>query len=175
MSLLRTVLQPGGRRPWSAVAAVGIQPPLPRRAALLPLPPTPQCKRAARYAVGTGALCTPRRWSSSEAPKQRCGLYAGTFDPPSTGHLDIIRRALQLGDQLIVAVGTNLAKKPIFSVQERVELLQNMVAAEISNRVQDVTIGVCQRPACVPPQHAQRAGLRCVYCCARGLSSCSCL
>lgn len=51
------------------------------------------------------------------------GLYPGSFDPPTNGHMDIIRRALRLVPQLIVAVAVNKDKKALFSIEERVELL----------------------------------------------------
>lgn len=51
------------------------------------------------------------------------GLYAGTFDPITNGHVDLIRRSLKFCDKLIVAVGVNPAKKTLFSEIERVRLI----------------------------------------------------
>lgn len=51
------------------------------------------------------------------------GLYAGTFDPITNGHVDLIRRSLKFCDKLIVAVGANPAKKTLFSEIERVRLI----------------------------------------------------
>lgn len=51
-------------------------------------------------------------------------LYAGTFDPITYGHLDIIRRTAKLFDTLTVAVAHNPSKQPLFSLTERVELVQ---------------------------------------------------
>jgi len=51
-------------------------------------------------------------------------IYPGSFDPITNGHLDIINRAVKLCDKLIVAVGTNISKKPAFSVEERIELIK---------------------------------------------------
>ena len=51
-------------------------------------------------------------------------LYPGSFDPVTRGHLDIIKRAARVNDKLIVAVLNNSAKKPLFSVEERVEMLR---------------------------------------------------
>lgn len=56
--------------------------------------------------------------------RDRVGLYAGTFDPPTLGHLDVIRRASRLVDRLVVAVAVNAGKGPLFSHAERVELLE---------------------------------------------------
>lgn len=51
-------------------------------------------------------------------------IYAGTFDPISNGHLNIIERASRLFDQVLVAVAKNPSKQPLFSLEERVELVQ---------------------------------------------------
>lgn len=51
------------------------------------------------------------------------GVYPGTFDPITFGHLDIIQRATRLVDRLIVAVAANVGKAPLFSIEERVELI----------------------------------------------------
>ena len=53
-------------------------------------------------------------------------LYAGTFDPPSSGHLDIIKRALNICDTLVVGLAHNPLKKPIFTYEERVNLLEKI-------------------------------------------------
>ena len=51
-------------------------------------------------------------------------LYPGTFDPPTNGHVDLIERGSKLFGKLIVAVLTNPVKNPLFSVEERVEMLK---------------------------------------------------
>ena len=55
---------------------------------------------------------------------ERVGLYPGTFDPLTNGHLDIIGRALKLVDRLIVGVAINEAKKPLFTLEERVAMVE---------------------------------------------------
>lgn len=60
---------------------------------------------------------------------ERIGLYPGTFDPITNGHTDIIQRAARLVDRLIVAVARNAGKSPMFSVDERAELVRMEVAA----------------------------------------------
>lgn len=55
---------------------------------------------------------------------ERVGLYPGTFDPITNGHLDIIGRGLKLVDRLIVGVAINEAKKPLFSLEERVAMVE---------------------------------------------------
>ncbi len=51
-------------------------------------------------------------------------VYPGSFDPITNGHLDVITRAVQICDRLIVAVGSNENKKPVFSVEERIDLIK---------------------------------------------------
>lgn len=53
-------------------------------------------------------------------------VYPGSFDPVTYGHLDIIRRSQSLADELIVGVLNNKAKTPLFSVEERVKMLEEM-------------------------------------------------
>ena len=57
------------------------------------------------------------------AGKKRIGLYPGTFDPVTLGHLDIIKRAVKLVDHLVIGVATNLSKAPLFSLKERRAML----------------------------------------------------
>jgi pantetheine-phosphate adenylyltransferase len=54
----------------------------------------------------------------------RTGLYPGTFDPITNGHIDIISRAARICDRLIIGVAANIGKGPMFSLQERVEMVQ---------------------------------------------------
>jgi pantetheine-phosphate adenylyltransferase len=54
-------------------------------------------------------------------------LYPGTFDPPTNGHLDLIERGAKLFDHLTVAVLNNPGKDPLFSVEERVEMLAEII------------------------------------------------
>lgn len=56
-------------------------------------------------------------------------LYPGTFDPVTNGHVDIIQRAATLFDEVWVAVGSNTSKKPHFSLEERIALLQTTFAS----------------------------------------------
>lgn len=57
---------------------------------------------------------------------QRKAIYPGTFDPPTNGHLDIARRAEKIFDKLIIAVANNLNKHPVFTVEERIEMLKEI-------------------------------------------------
>ncbi len=58
----------------------------------------------------------------------RIGLYPGTFDPLTFGHMDIISRASGLVDKLVVGVASNIDKQPLFTVDERVEMIKVQVA-----------------------------------------------
>jgi pantetheine-phosphate adenylyltransferase len=55
----------------------------------------------------------------------RIGLYPGTFDPIHNGHLDLIRRALKFVDRLVIGVAINSGKGPMFTLDERVEILKD--------------------------------------------------
>jgi pantetheine-phosphate adenylyltransferase len=57
----------------------------------------------------------------------RTAVYPGSFDPPTRGHEDLVRRSMALADRLIVAVAVNVVKQPLFSVEERLELLRASV------------------------------------------------
>ena len=67
---------------------------------------------------------------SSENGPQRIAVYPGSFDPVTNGHLDIARRAARLFDALVVAVYAFPAKDLLFSVDERIQLWQEVIAAE---------------------------------------------
>jgi pantetheine-phosphate adenylyltransferase len=56
----------------------------------------------------------------------RTALYPGSFDPVTNGHLDVVRQAVGLCDRLVVAIGVHPGKKPLFSTEERLEMLQTV-------------------------------------------------
>ena len=56
----------------------------------------------------------------------RVALYAGSFDPVTNGHLDVVRHAVRLADQLVIAVGVNPGKAPLFSTEDRLAMLQEV-------------------------------------------------
>lgn len=62
----------------------------------------------------------------------KLAIYPGTFDPVTNGHLDIVERAATLFDQVIVAVTTNSAKNPMFSIAERLDMFRE-VTQHLSN------------------------------------------
>lgn len=59
---------------------------------------------------------------------ERIGVYPGTFDPVTLGHLDIIRRATHLVDRLVIGVTTNPSKKPLFTLEQRLEMVRRETA-----------------------------------------------
>ena len=62
------------------------------------------------------------------ALNRRVAIYAGTFDPMTRGHEDLVRRAACLFDRVIVAIAQNQPKRPFFSLAERVEMAQEVLA-----------------------------------------------
>src|SRR6478752_10353858 len=60
----------------------------------------------------------------SSRVKRLIGLYPGTFDPVTLGHLDIIKRAVKLVDHLVIGVATNASKSPMFTLDERVAMVK---------------------------------------------------
>jgi pantetheine-phosphate adenylyltransferase len=58
----------------------------------------------------------------------RIALYPGSFDPVTNGHLDVVRHAVGLCDRLVVAIGVHPAKKPLFSTEERLDMVEAIFA-----------------------------------------------
>ncbi|MBN2159671.1 MAG: pantetheine-phosphate adenylyltransferase [Spirochaetes bacterium] len=65
----------------------------------------------------------------------RIGIYPGSFDPLTNGHLDVIKRSRGLCDKLVVAIAINREKQPLFSVEERLEIINNYFKDESSIEV----------------------------------------
>jgi len=68
---------------------------------------------------------------------KKIAIYPGTFDPLTNGHIDIIERALKIFDELIVAVAHNPHKNPLFTVEERVEMLKLVMKDMKGVKVED--------------------------------------
>tara|TARA_S200000501_G_scaffold366988_1_gene402670 strand:- start:538 stop:1035 length:498 start_codon:yes stop_codon:yes gene_type:complete len=65
----------------------------------------------------------------------KIGLYPGTFDPLTNGHLDIIKRSSKLCDKLIIAVAKNTSKNPLFSIEKRINLInKSLLDCEIDTK-----------------------------------------
>ena len=78
-------------------------------------------------------------------------LYPGSFDPVTKGHIDIIKRASRVTDKLIIGVLNNSAKNPLFSVEERVELLRECVRDYKNVEVESfdgLTVDFAKKKAC---------------------------
>src|SRR5438105_10874622 len=82
-------------------------------------PPIPRKEAMADHAVESLARVGP----------PRIGLYPGTFDPATNGHLDVIGRAARLLDKLVVGVAINTGKGPLLPLDERVELVRAEIDA----------------------------------------------
>jgi pantetheine-phosphate adenylyltransferase len=63
-------------------------------------------------------------------PNSRIAIYAGSFDPITRGHEDLMHRSLEFVDTLIVAVAINSTKAPLFTIEERVKLIQDSVGQD---------------------------------------------
>ncbi|MCB2100662.1 MAG: pantetheine-phosphate adenylyltransferase [Rhodobacterales bacterium] len=74
--------------------------------------------------------------------KPLVGVYPGTFDPITKGHLDIIRRATRMTDRLVIGVAVNAGKGPLFSVDERVA----MVRAQVDEHLASVADSIAVEP-----------------------------
>jgi pantetheine-phosphate adenylyltransferase len=61
---------------------------------------------------------------------ERTGVYAGSFDPITRGHEDLIKRSLQFVDRIVVAVATNVTKQPLFTLEERVAFIRSAVGED---------------------------------------------
>jgi pantetheine-phosphate adenylyltransferase len=68
-------------------------------------------------------------------PNSRVAIYAGSFDPITRGHEDLMYRSLEYVDRLMVAVATNSSKQPLFSIDERVSLIRAAVEGESRSEV----------------------------------------
>lgn len=70
----------------------------------------------------------------------RIGLYPGTFDPVTLGHLDVIKRATALVDRLVIGVAINRDKGPMFSLEERVALIEGECARISEDRGMEIIV-----------------------------------
>ncbi|MBI3597214.1 MAG: pantetheine-phosphate adenylyltransferase [Nitrospirae bacterium] len=91
----------------------------------------------------------------------KIGVYPGTFDPITNGHIDIIRRSLRIFDKVIVAVAPSPKKKPIFDIHERVEMIREAIR-DISNVEIEIFEGLLAEYMKRKNAHAIIRGLRAV-------------
>ncbi len=83
----------------------------------------------------------------------KIALYPGTFDPITKGHMDVISRALRIFDKLVIGVASNPAKKPMFTFEERIDLVKKIIEEEYDPAHVDV-IGF----ECLTVELARRVG-----------------
>lgn len=67
------------------------------------------------------------KWGQDMA-SERVGVYPGTFDPVTSGHMEVIRRSLRLVDKLVIGPATNIGKGPLFSLEERIDIITGDIA-----------------------------------------------
>jgi pantetheine-phosphate adenylyltransferase len=77
-------------------------------------------------AIEAAPLTAPSRCCLPQT--MRIAFYPGTFDPVTNGHVDLLRTALTIADEVVVAVGVNAGKSPMFSLAERLEMIAAIVA-----------------------------------------------
>ncbi len=67
----------------------------------------------------------------------KIGIYPGTFDPMTNGHMDIVKRSLKIVDNLVIAVANNLSKDSLFTIDERIDIIKNDIISlrEISKNI----------------------------------------
>ena len=67
----------------------------------------------------------------------KIGIYPGTFDPMTEGHMDIIKRSLRIVDNLVIAVANNINKDSLFSVQERINIIKSDISSvkELNSKI----------------------------------------
>ncbi len=92
----------------------------------------------------------------------RRAIYPGTFDPVTNGHLDIIERASRLFDEVVVAILINPGKNPMFPLEERVEILKEVLNARFSNVSVDTFGGLLVDYAAQQKAHAVVRGIRAI-------------
>lgn len=105
--------------------------------------PPPDIRRYGDTTVSIFTLDTPAQTVSTPEPlpaphRTRTAVYAGSFDPPTNGHLDIIHRAAALFDTLVVAVASNPRKNTLFTVDERIAMLTEELSSLPTVRVDRV-------------------------------------
>ena len=74
------------------------------------------------------------------AKTERTGVYPGTFDPTTNGHMDIIKRGARVLDRLVIGVAVNGGKGPLFSLDERVEMVREEVATLEDPKIGEIEV-----------------------------------
>ena len=74
------------------------------------------------------------------AKRERVGVYPGTFDPTTNGHMDVIKRGARVLDRLVIGVAVNAGKGPLFSLDERAEMVRDEVADIDDDRIGEIEV-----------------------------------
>jgi pantetheine-phosphate adenylyltransferase len=98
---------------------------------------------------------------------ERIGLYPGTFDPVTLGHLDIVKRAVKLVDRLVIGIANNPSKTQIFSIEERIDMVRRETAPLGGDGRAVISVETFD---CLLIQFAQKLGARVII---RGLRAVS--
>jgi pantetheine-phosphate adenylyltransferase len=80
--------------------------------------------------------------------KRKIAVFPGSFDPITTGHADIVRRALPLFDEVIIAIGTNSQKQALFSLEQRIKWIELVFKGEKKVKVESyegLTVNFCEK------------------------------
>ena len=80
--------------------------------------------------------------------KKKIAVFPGSFDPITTGHADIVRRALPLFDEVIIAIGTNSQKQALFSLEQRIKWIELVFKGEKKVKVESyegLTVNFCEK------------------------------
>ena len=78
----------------------------------------------------------------------KIAIFPGSFDPITVGHVDIVTRAVPLFDEIVIAIGVNTQKKYLFSLEQRIEWIQNVFKNQPTVKVESytgLTVNYCQQ------------------------------
>lgn len=70
----------------------------------------------------------------------KIALYAGSFDPITNGHMDVIRQSLNIADEVVVAIGVHPGKTPMFTFEERAELISKAAITEFKSKAKRIRV-----------------------------------
>lgn len=107
------------------------------------------------------AFSTIRRMATHAAASDHLAIYAGSFDPITLGHLDVLQRARRLFDRIILAIGHNPDKPALFSFAERLEMARKLVGEMLAASPAGAPVHV-QRYSGLTVDFARKSGATCI-------------